>query len=186
MTAFVDAHRETLDRALAAIADRGYWSELPGVAQPPGVRRGRRGRGGLAAYEAHLGRQFDLDQPGTVGWVGAERSPYGPELGVTYPQADLDVLLAAAREAMPAWRDAGPEVRAAVCVEIVDRINKRSFELANAVMHTSGQAFVMAFQAGGPHAQDRALEAVAWRTRSRPGCRRPRAGRSRRASGRRW
>ena len=43
----------------------------------------------------------------------------------------------------------------------MNRIHERSFELANAVMHTSGQAFVMAFQAGGPHAQDRALEAVA-------------------------
>ena len=29
-------------------------------------------------------------------------------------------------------------------------------------MHTTGQAFVMAFQAGGPHAQDRALEALAY------------------------
>ncbi len=29
-------------------------------------------------------------------------------------------------------------------------------------MHTSGQAFGMAFQAGGPHAQDRGLEAVAY------------------------
>jgi phenylacetic acid degradation protein paaN len=29
-------------------------------------------------------------------------------------------------------------------------------------MHTSGQGFMMSFQAGGPHAQDRALEAVAY------------------------
>jgi phenylacetic acid degradation protein paaN len=29
-------------------------------------------------------------------------------------------------------------------------------------MHTTGQSFVMAFQAGGPHAQDRGLEAVAY------------------------
>lgn len=160
MTAFVDAHRETLDRALAAIADRSYWSNYP-ESPSPRVYGEDAAAAGLAAYEAHLGTRFELDQPGTVGWIGAERSPYGPELGVTYPKADLDVLLAAAREAMPAWRDAGPAVRAAVCVEIVDRINRRSFELANAVMHTSGQAFVMAFQAGGPHAQDRALEAVA-------------------------
>jgi phenylacetic acid degradation protein paaN len=160
MTAFVDAHRETLDRALAAIADRSYWSNYP-ESPSPRVYGEDAAAAGLAAYEAHLGTRFELDQPGTVGWIGAERSPYGPELGVTYPKADLDVLLAAAREAMPAWRDAGPAMRAAVCVEIVDRINKRSFELANAVMHTSGQAFVMAFQAGGPHAQDRALEAVA-------------------------
>jgi phenylacetic acid degradation protein paaN len=80
---------------------------------------------------------------------------------VTYPALDVDAALAAARAAIPAWRDAGPQVRAAVLVEIVDRINKRSFELANAVMHTSGQPFVMSFQAGGPHAQDRAIEAVA-------------------------
>jgi phenylacetic acid degradation protein paaN len=160
MTAFVDAHRETLDRALAAIADRGYWSNYP-ESPSPRVYGETAAADGLAAYEAHLGRRFELNQPGTVGWVGAERSPYGPELRVTYPQADADVLLAAARDAMPAWRDAGPQVRAAVCIEIVDRINKRSFELANAVMHTSGQAFVMAFQAGGPHAQDRALEAIA-------------------------
>jgi len=30
------------------------------------------------------------------------------------------------------------------------------------VMHTTGQAFMMAFQAGGPHAQDRGLEAIAY------------------------
>jgi len=29
-------------------------------------------------------------------------------------------------------------------------------------MHTTGQAFMMAFQAGGPHAQDRGLEAIAY------------------------
>jgi phenylacetic acid degradation protein paaN len=47
-------------------------------------------------------------------------------------------------------------------MEILHRLNKRSFEIANAVMHTTGQGFMMAFQAGGPHAQDRGLEAVAY------------------------
>ena len=92
--------------------------------------------------------------------MGSEVSPYGPVLGVEYPHLDVDRSLAAARAAMPSWRDAGPQVRAAVCLEIVDAVNARGFELANAVMHTSGQPFVMAFQAGGPHAQDRALEAI--------------------------
>jgi phenylacetic acid degradation protein paaN len=32
--------------------------------------------------------------------------------------------------------------------------------MAHAVMHTTGQPFVMAFQAAGPHAQDRALESI--------------------------
>ena len=65
------------------------------------------------------------------------------------------------QDALPAWRDVGAETRAAVCVEILDRLNARSHEIANAVMHTTGQAFPMAFQAGGSHAQDRGLEAVA-------------------------
>jgi phenylacetic acid degradation protein paaN len=47
-------------------------------------------------------------------------------------------------------------------LEILARLNARSHEIALAVMHTTGQAFPMAFQAGGPHAQDRALEAVAY------------------------
>ena len=63
---------------------------------------------------------------------------------------------------MRAWRDAGPEGRTGVCLEILDRLHGRIFELANAVQHTSGQAFVMAFQAGGAHALDRALEAIAY------------------------
>ncbi len=49
-----------------------------------------------------------------------------------------------------------------VALETLVRLNKRSFEIAYAVMHTTGQAFLMAFQAGGPHAQDRGLEAVAY------------------------
>jgi phenylacetic acid degradation protein paaN len=158
---FVQDHRETLDRALAAIRSRGYWSAYPESPSPKVYGEGS-AEAGRAAYEAHLGKPFELDQPGTTGWVGAERSPYGPELGVSYPHPDLDVLLPAARAAVPAWRDAGPAVRAAVSIEIIRRINARSFELAYAVMHTTGQAFVMAFQAGGPHAQDRALEAVAY------------------------
>ena len=63
---------------------------------------------------------------------------------------------------MKAWRDAGPDGRTGVCLEILDRLHGRVFELANAVQHTSGQAFVMAFQAGGAHALDRALEAIAY------------------------
>jgi phenylacetic acid degradation protein paaN len=49
-----------------------------------------------------------------------------------------------------------------VSLEILQRLNQHSFEIAYAVMHTTGQAFMMSFQAGGPHAQDRGLEAVAY------------------------
>ncbi|MFJ3836284.1 phenylacetic acid degradation protein PaaN [Streptomyces sp. NPDC090054] len=154
-----EKHRPTLDRALAAIRSRAYWSPHP---EHPKAYGETAPADGLAAFEAVRGTRFDLDQPGTDGWTGGEVSPYGPELGVEYPYADPDVLLPAMRAGMGAWREAGPEVRALVCVEILARIGARTHEFAHAVMHTSGQAFMMAFQAGGPHAQDRGLEAVAY------------------------
>ncbi len=44
---------------------------------------------------------------------------------------------------------------------MLDKVSDRFFELAYATMHTTGQSFVMSFQASGPHANDRALESVA-------------------------
>ncbi|AWI30004.1 phenylacetic acid degradation protein PaaN [Streptomyces sp. ICN441] len=154
-----ETHRPTLDRALEAIRSREYWSPHP---EHPKAYGETGAADGLAAYQALLGHRFELDQPGTDGWTGGEVSPYGPELGIEYPHPDLDVLLPAMRAGMADWRDAGAETRALVCLEILSRISARTHEFAHAVMHTSGQAFMMALQAGGPHAQDRGLEAVAY------------------------
>ncbi|MFF0107668.1 phenylacetic acid degradation protein PaaN [Streptomyces hirsutus] len=155
-------HRPTLDRALEAIRTRAYWSPHPEHPKAYGENGSLDLAAGKAAFDALLGTRLDLGQPGTDDWVGGETSPYGVELGVSYPHADLDVLLPAMRAGMRAWRDAGAETRAMVCLEILERVSDRTLEFAHAVMHTSGQAFMMAFQAGGPHAQDRGLEAVAY------------------------
>ncbi|CAM5623953.1 dehydrogenase [Streptomyces spiroverticillatus] len=166
LTQLTETHRPTLDQALDAIRTRAYWSPHP---EHPKAYGESAAADGLAAFEALKNTRFDLgDQPGTDDWVGGtaseggEVSPYGPELGISYPHADIDVLLPAMRAGMGAWRDAGPEARAVVCLEILARISARTHEFAHAVMHTSGQAFMMALQAGGPHAQDRGLEAVAY------------------------
>ncbi|POX61243.1 phenylacetic acid degradation protein PaaN [Streptomyces sp. Ru62] len=158
----IEKHRPTLDQALEAIRTRAYWSPHPEHPKAYGENGSLDAAAGKAAFDAVLGTRLDLGQPGTDDWVGGEVSPYGIELGVTYPHADVDVLLPAMRAGQRAWRDAGPEVRAVVCLEILKRISDRTHEFAHAVMHTSGQAFMMAFQAGGPHAQDRGLEAVAY------------------------
>jgi phenylacetic acid degradation protein paaN len=158
----LDKHREKLDAAVAACASREYYSAYD-ESPSPRVYGESAAAEGKAAFEAWLGTSFPLTTAGSEGEVATERSPYGFDLDITYPRAhDLDALLAAAQSGMRAWRDAGPDGRVGVCIEILERLHARVFELANAVQHTSGQAFVMAFQAGGAHALDRALEAIAY------------------------
>ncbi|EJL90900.1 phenylacetic acid degradation protein paaN [Herbaspirillum sp. CF444] len=169
-TTFFERHRATLDTALQAIAERGYWSPYS-ESPSPRVYGETAADDGKTAYDAHLNRPFEIDQAGTVGGagIGNEVSPYGPALGITYPKTDVDQLLQGVAAAGATWRKAGPEVWTGVALEIVARLNARSFEIAHAVMHTTGQAYMMAFQAGGPHAQDRAVEAIAyaWQETSR-------------------
>lgn len=160
--AMFDQHHQMLEQAVEACRTRSYWSAFPEV--PSGKIYGETAKDdGIKAFQARLGQTFELAGHPTNGkLVGSERSPYGIGLNIQYPQADLADLVAAAQEAMAGWRTASPEDRAGVCLEMLKRLNQRSFELAFAVMHTTGQAFMMAFQAGGPHAQDRGLEAVAY------------------------
>ena len=78
-------------------------------------------------------------------------------VNIAFPEIRRD-FEGASLAGMKAFRDAGPDARLGVCLEVLHRLHGRIFELANAVQHTSGQAFVMAFQAGGAHALDRALD----------------------------
>jgi phenylacetic acid degradation protein paaN len=161
VTTFFDTHRAVLDRAVQAAAARTYWSPYPEV--PSGKIYGETAKAdGEAAFKASLDRPFDIDQPDNGRRVGKEESPWGLRLGITYPGADVEQLVAASRVAGKTWGAASIEDRVGVCLEILHRLNRQSFLMAHAVQHTSGQAFVMAFQAGGPHAQDRGLEAVAY------------------------
>ncbi|HEY1997352.1 phenylacetic acid degradation protein PaaN [Paraburkholderia sp.] len=154
-------HEDTLQKALAAIETRGYWS--PFVEMPsPKVYGETANAEGEAAFKGHLNRTFELDQPTTGETVGAEISPFGFPLGILYPKADPAALIDATANAQREWRLAGPKTWVGVSLEILARVNRASFEIGYSVMHTTGQAFMMAFQAGGPHAQDRALEAVVY------------------------
>ncbi|HEY5308872.1 MAG TPA: phenylacetic acid degradation protein PaaN, partial [Casimicrobiaceae bacterium] len=120
-----ERHRATLDRAVQAIGERSYWSAYPESASPKNYGEGA-AEAGKAAFDGLLGKRFPLTQPGTVGQVGSEKSPFGLALGVTYPKADLDALLAAASRAQEQWKQAGPETWAGVCLEIIARLNRAS------------------------------------------------------------
>jgi phenylacetic acid degradation protein paaN len=157
---FFEAHRALLDQAVSACRTRGYWSAFPEIAS--GKTYGETAKADAeTAFKAMLGKPFELDQPQEKR-VGRETSPYGMALGITYPAAPVATLLRASSAAGEKWGRASIEDRVGVCLEFLQRLNKQSFLMANAVMHTTGQGFMMAFQAGGPHAQDRGLEAVAY------------------------
>ena len=157
---FFEAHRARLEQAVGACRARVYWSAYPEVAS--GKIYGETAKAdGEAAFKALLGKPFDLGESGGRR-VGREVSPYGMPLGITYPAMDADALIERSMKAGDGWARASIEDRVGVCLEIVERLNKQSFLIAHAAMHTTGQAFMMAFQAAGPHAQDRALEAIAY------------------------
>ncbi|WP_180683814.1 phenylacetic acid degradation protein PaaN [Tepidicella baoligensis] len=162
-----EKHRATLEGALQAIATRGYWSPYSEMPSPK-VYGETAAADGKAAFEAHLGKNFELNQPGQSGWGGREASPYGVALDVRYPVCDPDALVAAGQAAMKGWQAVGAAGRTGICLDILDRLYCQSFEMGHAVMMTTGQGWMMAFQAGAAHALDRGLEAVAyaWREQS--------------------
>ena len=156
-----ETHRSLLEGALQAAATRDHWTPFPESPSPKVY--GETGQAdGQAAVSALLGKDFPLLQPGERGRLATERSPYGVALDVRYPDCDIHALVDAATAAEPAWQALGPRGRVGVLLEALVRIHQRSHEIAHAVMLTTGQGPMMAFQAGGPHAQDRALEAIAY------------------------
>jgi len=116
---------------------------------------------GLTAFSIKLNSDFNELQVKSDEWVGEEISPYlQTGTGIRYPFLPAEVLVQNALEGWKSWRTVDVEERAGILVEALERIKARFFELAYATMHTTGQGFTMAFQASGPHACDRALEAI--------------------------
>jgi len=157
-----ERHAAALTGAVTACRERGYFTLFP---ETPDRHRGGAAApaAGLASFRAQLGQAFELDQPGTLDRVAAEVSPYTQEpLGVDYPRADVDALFNAAEAAMSGWARITPRARLGVCMEIVDRLYDRTFEIAQAVMHTAGQSAPMSYAGSGTNALDRGVEALAY------------------------
>ncbi|MFO1190675.1 MAG: phenylacetic acid degradation protein PaaN [Rhodoferax sp.] len=162
-----ETHRARFEGAQAACRSRACWSpfpELPSKYPDSAAAQAR----GLAAFQAHLGtdapRSFRLDQPGQIGELGEEVSPYTrAPLGIRYPQADPDVLFQAAEQAMDTWAAAPVDTRLGVLLEVVDVLYREHlFEVAQSVMHTAGQSANMAYAGSGVNALDRAIEALVY------------------------
>ena len=151
-----------LDKALAVIATRSAFSGFTesGSSRIHGTEKPAAGK---AAYEAHLGQDFRLDDTETDFNPAEEVSPFtGKPLNTRYAAADPDRQFAAAEAAMGAWASASVEQRIKLCVEMLRQVDEHGFEIAHAIMHTAGQSFPMAYAGSGANALDRGLEAVAW------------------------
>ncbi|GLR64535.1 phenylacetic acid degradation protein PaaN [Marinospirillum insulare] len=154
-----DRHEALLNRAIEAIHTREYWSPYSeNLKKYPEELV----KSAPEDFKALCNQHFELEGPATTKKITGERSPYGLDLGTSYDQPDMGQLVDVMHSLIPQWRDAGPKGRVGVCMEILQRLNDMSPLMGHAVMHTSGQGFMMAFQAGAPHAQDRALEAVVY------------------------
>ncbi|MDP1526670.1 MAG: phenylacetic acid degradation protein PaaN [Hydrogenophaga sp.] len=154
-----EKHRALLEEAQAAITRRTHWTPYP---ENPRAYGETALDEGARAFEAYHNAQFYLDQPDVLGRCSGEVSPYGLPLNVSYPRCSPEGLIAAAKSVMLPWVRAGIEARTGVCLEILARLNASSAEMAYALMHTTGQSLARAFLTGGPQAQSRGLEALAW------------------------
>ncbi|MEQ8423851.1 MAG: aldehyde dehydrogenase family protein, partial [Cyclobacteriaceae bacterium] len=114
-------------------------------------------------FKATLGKKFEeLHQTDAEGWAGQEESPYLQEpLNISYPVFSATTLIDRSKKAFHQWRKVPASERAGLLAESLERVKSRFFEVAYATMHTTGQGYMMAFQASGPHAGDRAMEAIA-------------------------
>jgi len=155
-------HQPVLTKAIEALHARTFYAAFP--EQPsPSVYGETADADGQAKFKNQLGNKFaELKQTNPVGWGGQEESPYTQEpLGISYPLFSVNSLIENSMKAFTPWRKTSVESRAEILIESLDRARKRFFEIAYATMHTTGQGYMMAFQASGPHAADRALEAIA-------------------------
>lgn len=146
--------------AIEQLKLRTYYSAYP---ENPKAYAEEVNEAGKLAFQQRLSNRFEeLINDGSNSWLGEEVSPYMQVgLGIEYPVFSTDTLISNAQAARNQWSKISPEKRADILLETLDKIQDRFFEIAYATMHTTGQSFVMSFQASGPHANDRALESIA-------------------------
>jgi phenylacetic acid degradation protein paaN len=157
-----EKHQPTIIKAIKALHDRTFYAAFPEHPAPT-VYGETADADGQAKFKATLGKRFEeLKQVDAMGWAGQEESPYLQEaLKISYPIFSTDRLIDRAKTAFHQWRKVSVKDRAGILMESLEGVKKRFFEVAYATMHTTGQGYMMAFQASGPHAADRALEAIA-------------------------
>ena len=158
----IKEHEQTLKQAIDALHNRTFFSHFPENPSPANYGEEADTKG-QELFNNLLGKPYKgLLQGEPEAWVGQEESPYTQQpLGIKYPYYSPEALGANAQTAFNQWRKVPADTRATVLLDSLSNLQKCFFEIAYATMHTTGQAYMMSFQASGPHAADRALEAIA-------------------------
>ena len=157
-----EKHQSLLKKAIAALHERTFYAAFP-EHPAPAVYGETADADGQSKFKHLLGKKFEeLRQANPEGWAGQEESPYLQEpLKISYPRFSAPTLITRAASSFEQWRKVSVNDRTGILLESLERVRGRFFEIAYATMHTTGQGYMMAFQASGPHAADRALEAIA-------------------------
>jgi phenylacetic acid degradation protein paaN len=148
-----------IEQAIRAQKNRTFFAAYP---ENPKAYAEDANQKGLEAFQKQLNQNFNLGADEShSSWVGEEVSPYMMVgLGIRYPQFATEELVNRAKAAWPSWKATHADQRGEILTDALNRVSNRFFEIAYATMHTTGQSFVMSFQASGPHANDRALEVI--------------------------
>jgi phenylacetic acid degradation protein paaN len=158
-----EKHKQMVDQAVEAVHRRTYWSPFPEMPSPD-VYGATAEADQKQAYEQQLGQKFSRLRQTHDTWIKSdEQSPYTQQdLGISYPAfGKVQDYIKASETALADWRKTDVETRAGILAECLNRMKTKFYEIAVSTMHTTGQSYLMSFQASGPHAADRALEALA-------------------------
>jgi len=157
-----DKQHQIIKDAIKAIYDRTFFSQYP-EHPSSNIYGDTADADGRNWFKEQIGKKFDeLYCESAKQWQGYEESPYLQEsLDITYPVFTPEQLISNGTEVFESWRKTSIDERAAILINSLESLKDRFFQIAYATMHTTGQGYMMAFQASGPHAADRALEAIA-------------------------
>lgn len=152
-------HKKNIDNAIIALKERAYFTIYP---ETPKSYDQNGDNNAKKYFSSLLNNNFvELIQTSNENFFGEEISPFMQVgLGIQYPITKINTLISNAQLSHKSWSQITIEQRTGLLVELLDRLKLRFFDIAYATMHTTGQSYLMSFQASGPHSNDRALEAV--------------------------
>lgn len=158
-----DKHQGTIERAIEAVHKREFYAQYPEMPSPQ-VYGETAEADQKKLYELQPGAKFDRLKQTHDTWITSdEESPFTMQkLSISYPAfSEAGKYITAVQAAWSDWRKTDAKTRAGVLLESLERVKGSFYEVAFSTMHTTGQSYMMSFQASGPHAADRALEAIA-------------------------